>query len=165
MRFHAIWIMKKNTIWNTIERLFLKWKLYENTFIIFKYACNDRKRILIFTFFYVSRRKYWFRANIRFLVFDGLTRFGMSWTRIDYFSKKSVYVCDINFVASAARELMNRISWNLILVSPQHKLVSFNFWWKSFNRWRYNQTFSEFFGMRRSQLLFDETAQKFIYKI
>ena len=33
---------------------------------------------LIFTFFYVSRRKYWFRANFRFPVFDGFTRFGMS---------------------------------------------------------------------------------------
>ena len=33
---------------------------------------------IIFTFFYISRRKYWFRANFRFPVFDGFTRFGMS---------------------------------------------------------------------------------------
>ena len=33
---------------------------------------------LIITFFYISRRKYWFRANFRFPVFDGFTRFGMS---------------------------------------------------------------------------------------
>ena len=33
---------------------------------------------LLFTFFYVSRRKYWFRANFRFPVFDGFTPFGMS---------------------------------------------------------------------------------------
>ena len=32
----------------------------------------------IFTFFYISRRKYWFRANFRFPFFDGFTRFGMS---------------------------------------------------------------------------------------
>ena len=32
----------------------------------------------LFTFFYVSRRKYWFRANFRFPVFDGFTRCGMS---------------------------------------------------------------------------------------
>ena len=34
-----------------------------------------------FTFFYINRGKYWFRAKFRFLVFDGFTRFGMSWTR------------------------------------------------------------------------------------
>ena len=32
----------------------------------------------ISTFFYISRRKYWFRANFRFPVFNGFTRFGMS---------------------------------------------------------------------------------------
>ena len=43
-----------------------------------------------FTLFYISRRKYWFRANFRFPVFDGFTCFGMSWTRFDYFWKMSV---------------------------------------------------------------------------
>ena len=32
---------------------------------------------LIFTFFYVNRKKDWFHANFRFSVFDGFTRFGM----------------------------------------------------------------------------------------
>ena len=49
-------------------------------------------KLLIFTFFYISRRKYWFRANFRFPVFDGFTRFGMSWTRFDYFWKMCVCV-------------------------------------------------------------------------
>ena len=61
----------------------------------FFYAINNFKMILIttlrpnfcdrtlmhlfiFTFFYISRRKYWFGANFRFPVFDGFTRFGMS---------------------------------------------------------------------------------------
>ena len=29
-------------------------------------------------FFYVNRRKYWFRENFRLPVFDGFTRFGIS---------------------------------------------------------------------------------------
>ena len=33
---------------------------------------------LVFTFFYINRRKYWFRANFRFPVFDGFTPFRMS---------------------------------------------------------------------------------------
>ena len=31
-----------------------------------------------FTFFYIRRRKYRFRANFQFPVFDGFTRFGVS---------------------------------------------------------------------------------------
>ena len=34
--------------------------------------------VVFITFFYISRRKYWFRANFRFPVFDGFARFGMS---------------------------------------------------------------------------------------
>ena len=34
--------------------------------------------IVLFTFFYINRRKYCFRANFRFVAFDGFTRFGMS---------------------------------------------------------------------------------------
>ena len=72
---------------------------------------------LFFTLFYVSRRKYWLRANFRFLFLMDL-RFGMSWTRLDYFWKMSVsvflYMCDKNFGASVAQELMNRISWKFI---------------------------------------------------
>ena len=32
----------------------------------------------LIAFFYINRRKYWFRANFRFPVFDEITRFGMS---------------------------------------------------------------------------------------
>ena len=67
----------------------------------------------IFTLFYTNRRKYWFHANFRFLFFDRFTCFGMSWTRFHYFWKMSVcvhvYVCEKNFVASVARELIKRI--------------------------------------------------------
>ena len=51
---------------------------------------NVNNNAHIFTFFYISRKKYWFRANFRFLVFDGFTHFRMSWTRFDYFWKMSV---------------------------------------------------------------------------
>ena len=69
-----------------------------------------------FTFFYINRRKHWFRQNFRFPVFDGFIRFGISWSRFDYFWKMSVClcVCDKNFVASVPQELMHRISWNFI---------------------------------------------------
>ena len=79
------------------------------------------------TFFYVNRRKYWFRANFRLPFFDRFTRFGMSWTRFDYFWKMSVcesvcvFICvsvcvfvKKKFVASVARELMHSIIWNFI---------------------------------------------------
>ena len=56
-------------------------KKYFNTMIYFSF---------FITFFHISRRKYWFRANFRFLIFDGFTRFGMSWTRFDYFWKMGV---------------------------------------------------------------------------
>ena len=35
-------------------------------------------KFAFFTFFYINRRKYWFRANFRLPIFDGLTRFEMS---------------------------------------------------------------------------------------
>ena len=77
----------------------------------------------IFTFFYINRRKYWFRANFRFSVFDGFTRFGMSWTRFDYFWRMcvclsvcvSLCVCDKNFVTSVARDRINRILLNFLV--------------------------------------------------
>ena len=47
----------------------------------------------IFTFFYINRWKYWFHANFRFLVFDGCTCFGISWTRFHYFWKVFISVC------------------------------------------------------------------------
>ena len=67
-----------------------------------------------FTFFYINRRKYWFRPNFRIPVFDGLTRFGMSWSRFEYIWKMSVCpsvclcVCDKKFVPSVARELIHQ---------------------------------------------------------
>ena len=99
--------------------------LYFKSFYSFIFSSRNFRSpwhslVSFITFFYVSWRKYWFRANFRFPVFDGFTRFGMSWTRFDYFWKMSVSlsvclcVCDKNFVASVARELMNRISWNFI---------------------------------------------------
>ena len=41
-------------------------------------AKHERHPQVFFTYFYVSRRKYWFRANFRFPVFDGFIRFGTS---------------------------------------------------------------------------------------
>ena len=46
----------------------------------------------IFAFFYINRKKYWFRENFRIPVFDGFTRFRVSWTRFDYFWKMSLCV-------------------------------------------------------------------------
>ena len=67
---------------------------------------------LFFTFFYVNRGKYWFRKknfDLQFLI--DLHVFGRSVHDLTTFRKRlSVCVCDKNFVASAARELMNRIS-------------------------------------------------------
>ena len=56
----------------------------------------------VFNFFYINRRKNWLRENFRFPVFDGFKRFGMSWSRFDYFWKKPVClrVYGKNFVAS-----------------------------------------------------------------
>ena len=42
------------------------------------FKMNSSWVILVFTFFYISRRKYWFHANFQFPVFNGFTRFGMS---------------------------------------------------------------------------------------
>ena len=96
-------------------------------FVLF---CNIKLMRFFFTFFYVCRRKYWFRKNIWLLVFDGFTRFGMSWTRFHYFWKMSVCLslclfvclsvylsvclCDKNFVANVTQEQLHWISWNFI---------------------------------------------------
>ena len=78
------------------------------------------KHIDIVTFFYLYRRKFWFGQNFWLLVFDKFTRFGTSWSLFDYFWKMSVCldvclcVCDKNFEASVARQLMHGISWNFI---------------------------------------------------
>ena len=84
-------------------------------FVLF---CNIKLMRSFFTFFYVCRRKYWFRKNIWLLVFDGFTRFGMSWTGFDYFGiilmSVCLCVCKKRFVASVDRELIDRIAWNFI---------------------------------------------------
>ena len=59
---------------------------------------------MFFTFFYISRRKFWFRANFRFPVFDGFTRFGCPVHNLSI-SGKCLCVSDKYFVASVAQEL------------------------------------------------------------
>ena len=76
--------------WKFTSRHFLYWKLF---FGFFRGLFEDYVFWNFFTFFYISRRKYWFRANFRFPVFDGFTRFGMSWTRFHYFWKISFCLC------------------------------------------------------------------------
>ena len=67
----------------------LKMACYKpNSFSIFSANWKGVYTSLL-TFFYLNRRKYWFRANFRFPVFDGFVRFGISWTRLDYFWKMS----------------------------------------------------------------------------
>ena len=44
-------------------------------------------------FFYINRSKYWFRANLRYPVFDGFTRSGVSWTWFDCFWKMFLCLC------------------------------------------------------------------------
>ena len=71
-------------IWLTNGSLFNNLKIgYKKCSIMLKLWC-----VLIFTFFYIKRIQ-----NYRFPVFDGFTRFGMSWTRFDYFWKMSVCLC------------------------------------------------------------------------
>ena len=83
---------------------------------LFAFLCllND-----FFTLFYINRKKYWFRANFRLLVFDGFTRFGMSWKWIWLFLENvCLFVSDKNFVACVAWKPMNRIPWNFIFRVP-----------------------------------------------
>ena len=82
---------------------------------------------LIFSTYYI-KIKYLNCENFWLQVFYGFTSFGMSWTRFDYFYKMCLSVClvclcvcDKNFVASVARELMNKISWNFIFsITPTY---------------------------------------------
>ena len=65
-------------------------------------------------------------------------------------------VCVWRKLCGKCKSVWTEFHENLTLVSSQHKLVSINIWWKSFKRWLCNQTFSTFFGMRRSWLLLNE---------
>ena len=53
----------------------------------------------------------------------------------------------------------------LYLVLSYHKLMSVNFWWKLFNRWRCSHVFSRILEVNWSRFLMGEIAQKFIHKI
>ena len=77
----------KYTIHNIVTIHFNYMSLFD--FFLFRKKENEMN---IFTFFYISRKKYWFCANFRFPVFDGFTRFGMSWTLFDYFWKIFVFL-------------------------------------------------------------------------
>ena len=69
---------------------------------------------IFFAFFYINRRKYSFRANFPFPVFDGFTHFGCPEDDLTIFGKSlSVYLWQ-NFLACVVRELLNRISWNFM---------------------------------------------------
>ena len=57
----------------------------------------------LFTFFYVNRRKYCFRENFRFPVFDRFTRFGMFWRRFESFWK--MYVCLSTMILLKRKEI------------------------------------------------------------
>ena len=63
---------------------------------------------IVFIFFYVSRRMYWFRANFRFPDFDGFIHFEMSRTRFYYFQKMSIClcVCDKKFMESVTQKVI-----------------------------------------------------------
>ena len=75
----------------------------------------------------------------------------------------SVY--DKNFVASEARELMNRISGTFIFSVTPKKISVCQLLVGIVQQMVCNQTFSRFFRMNRSQILSDEITQKFIYKM
>ena len=69
------------------------------------------KLCIIFTFFCINRRKYWFRAKFRLPVFDGFKLLGCSEHDLIISGKcQSVCVCKKHFVASVARELLIKIS-------------------------------------------------------
>ena len=65
------------------------------------FHCFSQMKLLIKIFFETQciyyfllyKKKYWFRANFRLLVFDGFTRLGMQWTQFDYFWKMYVCLC------------------------------------------------------------------------
>ena len=85
-------------IFNTISERNRKARFFINHFTFLKiFGCNSQgfyyqSYFLFITFFCINRKKYWCRVNFRFPVFGGFTRFGMSWTRFDYFWKMSVCV-------------------------------------------------------------------------
>ena len=81
-------LMKHFTCKLIINRKLNCFSIYHN-FII---AYFHKVIALVFTFFCINGRKYWFRENFWLPVFDGFRSFEMSWTRIDYFWKMSVCV-------------------------------------------------------------------------
>ena len=129
---------------NKLESFFLYvWLLNQLVLSFINIFQQNWKCLLFFTFFYINRRKHWFRANLWFPVFGRFMFWDVLNTTI---SGKCLSfrlcVCDRNLVASVTRELMHRISQNLEL--SYYKLVSINFWKKSLDWWRCNHTFPEF---------------------
>ena len=64
-----------------------------------------------FFFIFYIWRKCWNHENFRLPVFNGFTRFRMSWTRFHVFIK-CLRVCCRNFAATVKQKLMNRTAWN-----------------------------------------------------
>ena len=80
----------------------------QSIFFLLLFKVNVFFHVLFPPFFYINRRKYWFRSNIRFPIFDGFTRFGIPEHNLTIY-EKCLCVCDKNFVVSIAQELINRI--------------------------------------------------------
>ena len=90
----------------------------------------------IFIFFYINRRKYCFRVNFLLPVFDGFTRFGMSWAWFNCFWKTyfclHVSVCGTvcawqKFCGKCSSRTNQQNLMKLYLVLSKHnKLMSIN---------------------------------------
>ena len=83
-RIHQKWCGYLIALFNLCDYLLMKFTV-EIVFSLLYFRMID-----FFTFFWVNRRKYWFRKNFRLPFFDGFACFGMSWTQFDYFWKMSV---------------------------------------------------------------------------
>ena len=89
-------------------------------YLRFKIVCikifKKRINLCFFTFFFIKRSKNSFQKKIRFPGIAEFASFGMSWIRLGYFYKMSVYlfVFDKNFVASVTRKQIHKISCNFI---------------------------------------------------
>ena len=90
---------------------------------------KEKSKLFSFTYIYFLlysiRRKYWVRENFQSRIFGGFICSGISWTRFDYFWKKSVclsVVCSLpdacmllNFEAILHQKLIDRFLQNFIL--------------------------------------------------
>ena len=88
-----------------------------------------RKLYVIFTFFYINRRKIWFRENFRLPFLINLHVLGCPEHEVNISGKclsVCLCVCDKYFVASVARERMNRISWTFMVEIVQQIALQSN---------------------------------------